>query len=712
MLAKGQNAALSAAAEGPVHVVVAWADGSGERELDVSALVLGADHKVGSDADLVFYNQPTGANGSVRHLGKVPAELGGEDRVHLDLTELSTDVQTVAISASLDGEDGAGFGVLDELRLLVLDQGGQVLLTYDVVGAGPETALLLAEFYRRKGGWRVRAVGQGWADGLVGLATDYGITVDDDAAEAEPDLREGSGLQEDLRDPTPTLTDSADVVDVVPQADSVPLVAPTDTPQAGGPRSRGISTRRAAARIKLPALALAGDESWQAARLFSISGVGASEEQEKRATSAVLSAMMVVREFGRAVCTRFGAPAGHIETYIEVPFPLDEGTAQPDGVIRVAGRGGKLWTALVEVKTGSGSLRRDQVERYLDIAKAQGFDTVVTISNEIAPGAGEHPVLVDRRKTRKVALQHVSWAEILHDAQMQRTHRGVADAAQAWILSELIRYLEHPRSGAAAFEDMGASWVPVRQAVAAGSLRAADRKVEDVARSWDRLIRQLCLRLTSELGVEVGQVLPRKLASDLTARTAATVTRMVDDGSLHTGLRVPGAIGPIMIQADLRTGQLRTSVEVAAPREGGSVRRINWLLRQLKDAPDSLLVEAAFARRNDTTCELLVDVRVNPSVLVPDASADLRQLQLTVTSKLGTKRSGLQGAFIPSVNAGVETFYAQVVQNLKPWSPPAPKMPSAPDETDGEAATVVALPAGLMPEDGSDNQRSPGMDPS
>lgn len=689
-LVKGQNAELPATGEGPVHVVVAWGNARGDRELDVSALLLGADRKVRSDADLVFFNQPTGAEGCVRHLGKVPTESGGEDRIHLDLPALEGAVQTVAISASLDAEDDAGFGDLDELRLLILAQNGQPLLRYDIAGTGPEKALLLAEIYRRGDGWKVRAVGQGWAAGLVGLATDFGITVDDAEPESDPSL---PGETEQVRDPTQAVAPQTDVVDVVPHADLQPTeVAPA--PRSQGRQRRGVSTRRLTARATVPPLTLAGDETWQAARLFSISGVGATSEQEKRATSAVLSTMMVVREFGRAVCTRFGAPAGLIETYLEVPFPTDdEGTAQPDGVIRVA-RSGKVWTALVEVKTGSGSLRRDQVERYLDVAKAQGFDAVVTISNEIAPGAGEHPVTVDRRRLRKVALHHLSWAEILHDAQMQRTHRGVADAAQAWILSELIRYLEHPRSGAAAFEDMGAAWVPVRQAVAAGTLRATDRKVQDVARSWDRLVRQLCLRLTSELGVEVGQVMPRKLASDLSARTAATVNRLVEEGSLTADLRVPGAVGPLAVEANLRTGQLRASVEVEAPREGGTVRRINWLLRQVKDAPDGLLVEAVFARRTDTSCELLGDVRGNPSVLVVDVAAELRQLRLTATSKLGTKRSGVQGAFIPTVNTGVETFYAQVVQNLKPWSPPAPRMPpSVEDVAEGptmEGQAVVA----------------------
>src|SRR5665647_3136958 len=129
-------------------------------------------------------------------------------------------------------------------------------------------------------------------------------------------------------------------------------------------------------------------------------------------------------------------------------------------------------TALVEVKTGENVLVAEQLENYLDIARDEGFDAVLTISNEIPPVAGQHPTPVDKRKLRKVALHHLSWTKILSEAVMQKEFRGVADPDQAWILGELIRYLEHPRSGAMEFSDMGESWVTTREAVRAGTLRA------------------------------------------------------------------------------------------------------------------------------------------------------------------------------------------------------------------------------------------------
>jgi len=222
------------------------------------------------------------------------------------------------------------------------------------------------------------------------------------------------------------------------------------------------------------------EDTWLAARLIPTSGINGAEEQERRATSAVLAVMSAVREFGRTLTQPLGAPAGPVQTFIEVPFKLGDKQLFPDGLIRVS-RGQRQWTALVEVKTGSNELRADQVEAYLEIAREQGFEALITISNEIPPVAGQHPTPIDKRKLRKVSLYHLPWTEILTQAVMQKEYRGVADPDQAWILGELIRYLEHPRSGAMEFTDMGTAWVGVRDGVAAGTVRASDTAVAEVA---------------------------------------------------------------------------------------------------------------------------------------------------------------------------------------------------------------------------------------
>jgi hypothetical protein len=628
----------------------------------------------------------------VQYLGRGTTETGNQESLAFDLESLAEDVATVAVTASV----GSGtFGALSGLRLLVLDPAGTPLVSYTVEDAAEETALLFGEIYRRGEGWKVRAVGQGWSSGLAGLAQDFGVTVADDAAE-EPDV---SAEQEEMAQSEvaatevplePAAAEGDELVDVVELGtegadDGLavvidlprPKVTLVEQPAAAAPATstKGVRTRKGSpAKVTPPVLRLAGDESWTAARIFSIAGVGNAEEQEKRATSALLATMMGVRPFGRGLAARVGAPAGTIETYLEVPFPRGEGVVIPDGVIRIS-RGSRMWTALLETKTGSGQLGREQVENYLDVAKHQGYDAVITLSNEIAPAAGEHPVTVDRRKLAKVDLVHLSWAEVLHEAQMVLAHRGLDDQLQAWLLHEFVRYLQHPRSGVAGFDDMGQSWVPVRESVAAGTLRAGDRKVPAVVDAWIRLVRQLSLRLTAELGVNVAHVLPRKLATDPVSRTRAGVETLVETGCLTATLKVPGAAGPVHVAADLRTGQVRVSSKVPAPQEGAGQRRITWLLRQLKDAPDDVLIEVAFTGTSESTCERLRDVREKPAALLASSKSEVASFTLTRALPLGAKRSGVRGAFIPSVVHAVEGFYTDVLQPLRPWVARAPQMP-------------------------------------
>lgn len=199
------------------------------------------------------------------------------------------------------------------------------------------------------------------------------------------------------------------------------------------------------------------DEGWQRARLFPVTGIGNPNEQERRGTSVLLAVFSAVKEFGRAMTARCGAPAGKIETFIEVPFELNGSHCRPDGLIRVT-RGRTSWTALVEAKTGRNDLEPDQVAMYLDVAREHDYDAVITISHQVATTPGVHPVSVDRRKTRKVDLIHLSWSRIHTEAKIQHANHEVSDPDQAWLLSEFIRYIEDPKAGALDFEDMGPSW--------------------------------------------------------------------------------------------------------------------------------------------------------------------------------------------------------------------------------------------------------------
>lgn len=151
------------------EVALSWSpERIGGLEADASAFLLGADGKVSSDADMVFYNQPASACGSVRFR---------DGRFHLDLSRVPASVARIAFAATIHGAEGTGtsFGKAVSAAFEVAG-----IARYEAATAGmTETALILGEVYRRDGAWKAKAVGQGFAGGLGPLARHFGVDVDE-----------------------------------------------------------------------------------------------------------------------------------------------------------------------------------------------------------------------------------------------------------------------------------------------------------------------------------------------------------------------------------------------------------------------------------------------------------------------------------------------------------------------------------------------------
>ncbi len=171
---KGANMPVTASS---VRAALTWTAGPGIPDVDVSALLLTDLGRVRSDHDFVFYNQPRHASGAVSHGGKSAAGSVLTDVIRVDLGAVEAAVGSVLIAASADG---GTFGAVPDLALTVHDGDGGRLALFEITDATTETAFVFGEFYRRAGGWKFRAVGQGYASGLAGLATDFGISVADE----------------------------------------------------------------------------------------------------------------------------------------------------------------------------------------------------------------------------------------------------------------------------------------------------------------------------------------------------------------------------------------------------------------------------------------------------------------------------------------------------------------------------------------------------
>ncbi|NEA42407.1 TerD family protein [Streptomyces sp. SID11385] len=187
-LAKGGNVSLSKEAPGLTSITVGlgWdvrtTTGS-DYDLDASALLCSAAGKVVSDAHFVFYNNLTSPDGSVRHTGdNLTGEGEGDDEsIEIDLSQVPAEVDKIVFPVSIHEAESRGqsFGQVRNAFIRVVNrEGGAELARYDLSeDASTETAMVFGEVYRHGTEWKFRAVGQGYASGLAGIASDFGVNV-------------------------------------------------------------------------------------------------------------------------------------------------------------------------------------------------------------------------------------------------------------------------------------------------------------------------------------------------------------------------------------------------------------------------------------------------------------------------------------------------------------------------------------------------------
>jgi hypothetical protein len=418
------------------------------------------------------------------------------------------------------------------------------------------------------------------------------------------------------------------------------------------------------------------EAKWQHARLIPVAGIKGDHEAEQRATSAFLAVLSVVRDLSHELLTPLGASSAGkavVETYTEVTLGSNDKSVRPDGLIRVS-YGNRSFTALVEVKTGGNRLDRDQVNSYWQAARQAKFDHVITISNEIAV-SGSHPVQgLKAQKNSPVQVSHLSWVRILATALRLKNHTGVDDPEQAWILRELVRYLQHDASGVLPLADMGSQWTTIRDAARAGTLNRRTVGMSEIAEKIDEMHTFAALTLSSEIGDDVDVVFSKTMR-DRGARVDSFARAMIDGDSVVGKLRIPHTAGDMKTEIDLRAQQMTASIEVRAPENKGALGRVGWIIGQLRDADGHLVIESYARNARVPIAASLNAVREDRALLIaPDRSEAHRfVLVKRVPMPQGRKHRARRPGFIDGYMDLVADFYENVVQSVTPWQPPAPK---------------------------------------
>ena len=411
------------------------------------------------------------------------------------------------------------------------------------------------------------------------------------------------------------------------------------------------------------------------ARLFPIL---ADTSREKRIASIFLSLLPQVPALAEAVLTTTGLRVGkrtRIEAYTEVVLKTaNDANNRPDGLLIVS-TGKTTWSALIEAKIGKAKLDADQVQRYVEMAKSNGIDAVVTISNEFVARADHSPVTISKVLLRKVNLFHWSWTWIATQCEILAHQGSVEDNEQAFLLQEVMRFLNHPGTGVERFSQMGPDWKELNQAVTNNStLKKTAAEVEDGVGCWFEEERDLCLQLSRHIGQPVGTIIERKLKSDPVGRLKDGIAKLVEQHCLTSVCRIPDSAADIEIIADLARRTVSAAMKVKAPLDRKSTKaRVNWLLRMLKEDDPRILIRAHWPGRTPATQEPLSVLREAPDALqTENAEAVPHAFEVLLVERLGKRFTGRR-TFIEDVERIVPDFYDLVGQYLRAWQAPPPR---------------------------------------
>ncbi|WP_447643981.1 TerD family protein [Nocardioides zeae] len=187
-LSKGGNVSLSKEAPGltAIDIGLGWdvnTFSGGDFDLDASAILLGAGGKVVSDQHFIFFNNLKSPDGSIEHAGdNTTGEGDGDDEViKANLASVPAEIERIVVAVSIYDADtrSQNFGAVRNAFIRVVNQAnGSEIARYDLSeDASVETAMVFGEVYRSGGDWKFKAVGQGYASGLRGIASDFGVNV-------------------------------------------------------------------------------------------------------------------------------------------------------------------------------------------------------------------------------------------------------------------------------------------------------------------------------------------------------------------------------------------------------------------------------------------------------------------------------------------------------------------------------------------------------
>lgn len=416
---------------------------------------------------------------------------------------------------------------------------------------------------------------------------------------------------------------------------------------------------------------------------------------ENRLLSPVLATMAIVPEFARTILKPMGISVGKttkIRVLTEVKFAkFEKENFRIDGLI-ILTTGKKVHNILVEAKARSNDLDLKQIEDYLQVARANGIQTLITISNQFTANPTHSPVKVRKALLNKVELYHISWSALATNVDLILGMGSIDDKERRLILSELQKFLSHPYSGVSGLTQMNKGWRNIVKEFSSGAVpRKTDADLLETIDTWHQQQKDMCLILSRHLQTRVTLKLPKRHRDSAAEWQKTSLETLLASYNLKSVIEVPAAAAPIDIEANLARKTISFSMRLGVPTDRVSNKaRCSWLVRQLKSADDDRLAIRLHFQRNKSVVQIdLAKLREQPE-LADSTDAQVKHLEIRLHVELAGDFSGSR-KFIEKLEKDLIIFYDQAASNIKNWQPAAPKSIDKPTSKTVEMNTKSSL---------------------
>jgi hypothetical protein len=381
--------------------------------------------------------------------------------------------------------------------------------------------------------------------------------------------------------------------------------------------------------------------------------------------------LRVVHLFARNLLSEIGKRVGNwasIEAYTEVVFQNQpEEKCRPDGLI-IFDTVRRQWKALVEAKVGHGRISSEQLGRYYRLARANGIDAIITISNELTSRPQHIPYEVPDEVTGNIELYHWSWPHLVMVADRLLRDEQDFDDEQHFILQEVRRYFDDETTDSS-FQQMAPGWPHLNQRIfGGGAVSGSEDDVLSAIKSWHQHQASICFWLGHEFQRRVSVQLSRSHRESQSMRLLEDAEEFVTTHQLRASFHSSALARPVDVTADALRRNVMCRCTIGAPQDRMRYKsRMGWLLEQL---PESNL--------GDTMVHIAWDNGQRTSVSLKRLRNDENEgriegalpiaFELSRSFDLAHKFGG-QRLFVEGVDSAVWTFCDSIARHLRAWQP-------------------------------------------